>query len=90
MMHEQVMEAALAARNQEVDICGVFDITNKTDAPIGSRRLGEAIHFVANAPIVGYDVHAAVIRYGPLGTPSLRATDCAQLWEKFGEALLQH
>ncbi|MER8380201.1 MULTISPECIES: hypothetical protein [unclassified Mesorhizobium] len=90
MMHEQVMEAALAARNQEVDICGVFDITNKTDAPIGSRRLGEAIHFVANAPIVGYDVHAAVIRYGPLGTPSLRATDCTQLWEKFGEALLQH
>ncbi|MER9567257.1 hypothetical protein [Mesorhizobium sp. M0571] len=69
MVHEKVMAAALAARNQEADIRGVFDITNKTDAAIGPRRLGEAIHFVANAPIVGYDVHAAVIMYGPLGTP---------------------
>jgi hypothetical protein len=89
MMDEEKMAAALAARNQEANISGVFDITSKTDAAIGSRCLGEAIQFVANAPIVGYDVRAAMVRYGAFGNPSLRATDCARLWEKFGEALLR-
>jgi hypothetical protein len=89
MMDEERMAAALAARNQEADISGVFDVTSKADAAIGSRRLGEAIQFVANAPIVGYDVRAAMVRYGAFGNPSLRATDCARLWEKFGEALLR-
>jgi hypothetical protein len=89
MMDEQAMAAAFAARNQDADIRGVFDMTNKTDAAIGSRRLGEAIQFVANAPIVGYDVRTAMVVYGAFGTPSLRATDCARLWEKFGEALLR-
>jgi hypothetical protein len=83
------MAAALAARNQDADISGVFDITNKTGVAIGSRRLGEAIQFIANAPIVGYDVRAAMVMYGEHGTPNLRARDCACLWAKFGEALLQ-
>ena len=89
MINEEAMAAALEARNQEAQILGVSDITNKANVPIDSCRLGEAIRFVANAPIVGYDVRAAMVMYGETGTPSLRARDCAILWAKFGMALLE-
>jgi hypothetical protein len=89
MIKEEAMAAALEARNQEAQILGVLDITNKANVPIDSCRLGEAIRFVANAPIVGYDVRAAMVMYGETGTPSLRAGDCAILWAKFGAAFLQ-
>lgn len=89
MMGEEAMAAALAARNENAQILGVFDITNKTDAAIDTRRLGEAIQFVANAPILGYNVRAAMVLYGEPRTPSLRARDCEQLWARYGEALLR-
>ena len=87
MINEEAMAGAFEARNQEAQILGVSD--NKANVPIEACRLGEAIRFVANAPIVGYDVRAAMVRYGETGTPSLRAGDCATLWTKFGMALLQ-
>jgi hypothetical protein len=83
------MAAVLAARNEDARILGVFDVTNKTDAAIERRRLGEAIQFVANAPILGYDVRAAVVMYGEPGTPSLRVGDCERLWARYGQSLLR-
>ncbi|MBM2714556.1 hypothetical protein JQK88_25705 [Mesorhizobium caraganae] len=88
MMTEEALAAVLAVRNKEAQILGVFDSTNKTDATLDVRRLGEAVQFVANAPILGYDVRAAMVVYGDLGTPTLRARDCEQLWAKYGKALL--
>lgn len=88
MMTEEAMAAVLAFRNKGAQILGVFDSTNKTDAVVDVRRLGEAVQFVANAPILGYDVRAAIVIYGELGTPRLRAKDCEQLWARYGKALL--
>lgn len=88
-MTEEAMAAALAARNSVAQIIGVLDCTTKSDAAIDRCPLGEAIRFVANASILGYDVRAAMVIYGERGTPSLRARDCEQLWKKYGEALLQ-
>ena len=53
MMDEEAMAAAWAARNEDAQILGVFDVANKTDAAIDPRRLGQAIQFVANAPVPG-------------------------------------
>jgi hypothetical protein len=86
---EESMAAALAARREDAEILGVYDITNKTNAAIECRRLGEAIQFVANAPILGYDVRGAMVMYGEPGTPSLRVRDCERLWARFGDALLR-
>ncbi|RRH94278.1 hypothetical protein EH240_27600 [Mesorhizobium tamadayense] len=83
------MAAALEARNKEAQILGVLDPTTKSDAAIDSCRLGEAVQFVANASILGYDVRAAMVLYGEPGSPSLRVRDCEQLWAKYGEALLR-
>ena len=79
MINEEAMAAAFEARNQEAQVLGVTDTVDRTSVPINSCRLGEAIRFVANAPIVGYHVRAAMVRYGETGTPSLRASDCAIL-----------
>jgi hypothetical protein len=81
--------AVLAARNNDAEILGVLDLTNKTEAKFGATRLGDAIQFVANGSVLGYDVHAAMVFYGEPGTPSLRAKDCEQLWAQYGAALLQ-
>ena len=81
--------AVLAARNTEAEILGVVDLTSKTEAKLGTIRLGDAIQFVANASVLGYDVHAAMVFYGEPGTPSLRAHDCEALWAQYGAALLQ-
>ena len=89
MINDEVMAGAFEARNQDAQIFGVLDVTSKANAPVDPCRLGEAIRFIANAPIVGYDVRAAMVMYGETGTPSLRARDCAVLWAKFGMALLQ-
>ena len=86
---EEAMAAALAARNEDAEILGVFDMTNNANAAIECRRLGEAIQFVANAPILGYDVRAAMVIYGEPGTPSLRVRDCERLWARYGQALLR-
>lgn len=83
------MAAALAARTQKANILGVFDVANNTEAVIESCLLGEAIHFVANASVLGYDVRAAVVVYGTAGTPHIRARDCAVLWATYGSALLE-
>ncbi|QND60506.1 hypothetical protein [Mesorhizobium huakuii] len=81
--------AVLAARNDDAEILGVLDLTNRTEAKLGAIRLGNAIQFVANASVLGYDVRAAMVFYGEPGTPSLRAKDCEQLWAQYGVALLQ-
>lgn len=81
--------AVLAARNVDAEILGVIDLTNNAEAQIGTISLGQAIQFVANASVLGYDVRAAMVRYGELGTPSLRVGDCEQLWSQFGSALLE-
>ncbi|WP_292341702.1 hypothetical protein [Mesorhizobium sp.] len=88
-MTEEAMAAALAARNEEAQILGIVDTTTGSEATIDSRRLGEAIQFVANASILGYDVRAAMVFYGGLRLHSLRSRDCEQLWAKYGEALLR-
>ncbi|AZO47720.1 MAG: hypothetical protein EOS58_27075 [Mesorhizobium sp.] len=90
MMTEEAMAAVLAVRNTAAEILGVVDSANKTDAAVDVRRLGEAVQFLANAPILGYDVRAAMVLYGDLGTPTLRARDCEQLWAKYGKALLAY
>jgi len=81
--------AVLAARHADAEILGVRDLNNSTEAKIGVTRLGEAIQFVANASVLGYDVRAAMVFYGEPGTPSLRTKDCEKLWDQYGPALLQ-
>ncbi|PZV38517.1 hypothetical protein [Mesorhizobium kowhaii] len=81
--------AVLAARNNDAEILGVLDLTTKAEVQLAATRLGNAIQFVANASVLGYDVHAAMVFYGEWGTPSLRAKDCEQLWAQYGAALLQ-
>jgi hypothetical protein len=81
--------AVLAARNADAEILGVRDLNNNSDVKIDAARLGEAIQFVANASVLGYDVRAAMVFYGEPGTPSLRAKDCEELWAQYGAALLQ-
>ncbi|MDX8433402.1 MULTISPECIES: hypothetical protein [Mesorhizobium] len=90
MMTEDAMAAVLAVRNTAAEILGVVDSANKTDAAVDVHRLGEAVQFLANAPVLGYDVRAAMVLYGDLGTPTLRARDCEQLWAKYGKALLAY
>ena len=67
MINEEAMAAAFEARNQEAQVLGVTDTVDRASVPINSCRLGEAIRFVANAPIVGYDVRAAMVMYGERG-----------------------
>ncbi|UVK57289.1 hypothetical protein DBIPINDM_008548 (plasmid) [Mesorhizobium sp. AR02] len=83
------VDAVLAARNNDAEILGVIDLTSKTEARLGTTRLGDAIQFVANASVLGYDVRAAMVFYGERGTPSLRTRDCEALWAQYGAALLQ-
>ncbi|RUX97247.1 hypothetical protein EN935_05060 [Mesorhizobium sp. M7D.F.Ca.US.004.03.1.1] len=80
--------AVLGAKSSEAEILGVVDLTSKTEGQI-TTRLGEAIQFVANASVLGYDVRGAMVFYGEPGTPSLRAKDCERLWAQYGAALLQ-
>jgi hypothetical protein len=82
------MAAKAAAKNEEAQILGIVDTTTGSDAKIESCRLGEAIQFVANASILGYDVRAAMVFYGT-ELHSLRRRDCEQLWSKYGETLLR-
>jgi hypothetical protein len=81
--------AVLAARNVDAEILGVRDLNNNSEVKIDAARLGEAIQFVANASVLGYDVRAAMVFYGEPGTPSLRAKDCEESWAQYGAALLQ-
>lgn len=81
--------AVLAARNADAEILRVRDLNDNTEAKMGATRLGEAIQFVANASVLGYDVRAAMVFYGEPGTPSLRVKDCERLWAHYGPALLQ-
>ncbi|MEZ2330649.1 hypothetical protein AB6802_13070 [Mesorhizobium sp. RCC_202] len=84
------MAAVLAARNRDAQIIGVVDQTSTTTDPaFESCRLGEAIQFVANASILGYDVRSAIVLSEESGTPNLRLRECDQLWTKYGQALLQ-
>ena len=82
--------SVLAARNNEAEIISVIDLASKTEVKLGTTRLGDAIQFVANAEVLGYDVRAAMVFYGKPGTPSLRANDCEQLWAQHGATLLDH
>ncbi|WP_246696498.1 hypothetical protein [Mesorhizobium sp. SARCC-RB16n] len=82
------MAAVLASRDDEVPVLGVFDAANKKEAAIELLRLGEAVQFIANASVLGYDVRSAMIFYGAPGAPSLRARHCEQLWAKYGMLLV--
>lgn len=81
--------AVLAGRSTTAEVFGVVDLTTKAETRIGAITLGLAIQFVANASVLGYDVHAAMVFYGEPGTPSLRARECERLWAQFGGALLR-
>lgn len=83
------MAKVFALRKEAVEIVGVFDAANNRDAAIDPRPLGEAIQFVANASVLGYDVRSAMIFYGTPGTPSLRTNDCERLWDKYGMSLVR-
>lgn len=88
-MENAISMTVLAGRNGNAEILGVVDLTNKSEAQIGAISLGRAIHFVANASVLGYDVRSAMVFYGEPGTASLRAWDCERLWAQFGGALLR-
>jgi hypothetical protein len=81
--------AVLEARNADAEVVGIADLANKTDANLRTMRLGQAIQFVANASVLGYDVRGAMVFYGETGTPSLRVRECEQLWALYGFALLE-
>ncbi|UCI10679.1 hypothetical protein [Mesorhizobium sp. B1-1-8] len=87
-MSEEAMASVLASRDQEARIFGVFDQVNKQDTAIDVGRLGEAIHFIANASILGYDVRSAVVIYGEPQSTSLRLGQCEQLWARYGQSLM--
>ncbi len=70
------------------EIYGVVDLTNKIETRIGAITLGQAIQFVANASVLGYDVRGAMVLYSEPGMPSLRTWDCEHLWAQYGGALL--
>jgi len=82
--------AVLAAKNSDAEIIGVIDLATKTEVKLATTRLGNAIRFVANASVLGYDVRAAMVFYGEPGTPSLRANDCEQLWAQYSATLLDN
>ncbi|UCI32998.1 hypothetical protein [Mesorhizobium sp. B4-1-4] len=88
-MSDEAMAAVLASRDDEVQVLGVFDAANKKEASLELRRLGEAVHFLANASVLGYDVRSAIIFHGVAGAPSLRAKQCEQLWAKHGALLVK-
>ncbi|MBZ9739731.1 MULTISPECIES: hypothetical protein [unclassified Mesorhizobium] len=87
-MSDEAMAAVLASREDEVQVLGVFDAVNKKEAALELRSLGEAVQFIANASVLGYDVRAAMIFFGPRERPSLRVQHCEQLWAKYGMLLL--
>ncbi|MBZ9798399.1 hypothetical protein [Mesorhizobium sp. ES1-4] len=86
-MSDEAMAAVLASRDDEVQVLGVFDAANKKEASVELRRLGEAVHFIANASVLGYDVRSAIIFHA--GAPILRAKQCEQLWAKHGALLVE-
>ncbi|MER8793951.1 hypothetical protein NKH75_07050 [Mesorhizobium sp. M0984] len=88
-MTDDEMEAVLKNRAMPARIMGVLDMKTHTEAALAERRLGEAVQFVALAPMDGYDVRASAVLYGKKGTESLRAKDCQQLWAKHGKALVE-
>lgn len=75
-----ISSAVLADRGAKAEVLGVIDLTHQREAQIGAMSLGQAIQFVANASVLGYDVRAAMVFYGEPGTPSLRMWDCEHLW----------
>ncbi|TPL05917.1 hypothetical protein FJ938_14515 [Mesorhizobium sp. B2-4-14] len=88
-LDDAVSSAVLAGRGVAAEIFGVIDLTGKIETRIGAISLGQAIQFVANASVLGYDVRGAIVLYGEQGTPSLRAWDCERLWAQYGGVLLQ-
>ena len=88
-LDDAVSSAVLAGRGTAAEIYGVVDLTSKIETRIGAISLGQAIQFVANASVLGYDVRGAIVLYGERGTPSLRTWDCERLWAQYGGALLQ-
>ncbi|RUX33441.1 MAG: hypothetical protein EOS42_06540 [Mesorhizobium sp.] len=88
-LDDAISSAVLAGRGTSAEIFGVIDLTNKIETRIGTISLGQAIQFVANASVLGFDVRGAMVFYGLPGTPSLRIWDCQRLWAQYGGALLQ-
>lgn len=87
-VNDAVSAAVLAGRYAGAEVFGVLDLSNRSDVLLGAISLGRAIQFVANASVLGYDVHRAMVFYGEPGTPSLRKWDCERLWAQYGGALL--
>jgi hypothetical protein len=88
-LDDAISTAVLAGRGASAEVFGVVDLNSKIETRISAISLGQAIQFVANASVLGYDVRSAMVLYGEPGTPSLRAWDCEHLWALFGGALLQ-
>lgn len=88
-VNDAISTAVLAGRSGNAEVFGVIDLANRAEVEIGATSLGQAIQFVANASVLGYDVRGAMVFYGGPGTPSLRARECDRLWALFGGALLR-
>jgi len=88
-LDDAISSAVLAGRRADVEIFGVVDLSCKLETRISAISLGQAIQFVANASVLGYDVRRAMVLYGVSGTPSLRKWDCDRLWAQYGGALLE-
>ncbi|MDG4878736.1 hypothetical protein P9273_27025 [Mesorhizobium sp. WSM4935] len=88
-LDDAISTAVLAGRGAGAEVFGVVDLNSKIETRISAISLGQAIQFVANASVLGYDVRGAMVLYGEPGTPSLRVWDCEHLWARFGGALLQ-
>ncbi|BAB48045.1 hypothetical protein [Mesorhizobium japonicum] len=89
-MTDDEMKAVFALRHVRARIMGVVDAREHKGAQIEDRYLGQAIAFIAQAPMDGFDVRAAVVLYGERGNESLRAQDCAQLWAKYGKTIAEN
>ncbi|TPN86675.1 hypothetical protein FJ987_14240 [Mesorhizobium sp. CU2] len=88
-LNDAISSTVMAGRATKVEIFGVIDLNSKAEIRIGAISLGEAIQFVANASVLGYDVRGAMVRCELPGRPSLRKWDCDRLWTQYGRALLQ-
>ncbi|RVD57435.1 hypothetical protein EN828_04545 [Mesorhizobium sp. M2D.F.Ca.ET.185.01.1.1] len=62
----RISAAVFEARNTPAEVLGVVDLSSHADSKI-SMRLGEAIQFVANASVLGYDVRGAMVFHGEPG-----------------------
>ena len=78
-MTEEEMAAVFALRHVRARIVRIIDTRDSRGAEIADRYLGQAIVFIAQATMIGYDVRFAAVLYGEHDTESLRPRLCAAL-----------